>query len=1592
MSLTVDALLAAEDSSDEEETPAAKPPAPPPSAAPQPAAPAQPESPLPKPEEARTGASSAPAPAASAAPSPPTAPAAPSPVKEKAPRSDSSDSEKEAASRKPKPNKAAMTVEDLLAGGGDLTDSDEDMEPTPKVSVSAGAGTSASVSAPADSEGADRSTVQTASSNAEKPKESGAQMSLEALLAGSDSSDEDDSPKTKKSVNSKVKAPAPEEEEKEDPKKFLQDPWDWCHEHESRVLLVNPEMSNESELQGDKGTDVSSAAFPQIFQQQMLPEVKDMLQQEAGLPTCVATHPRLLGIGTLRGGVVLVDPKSQEVPVPRKPALMPPSQTEASAVTAVAFSGDGSSILVGHKNGQLVLWDLATQKCIQVVKDAHTSAVVSVVFWRPNRQYALSSDVSGCVLLLTFTSVFGVHKCERQLLLERSSKIGVTLRMLPLPPITGNAGGPLTGTDAHCLVALCSTNAIVLLTLHPQVQLLHKMQYQSKDIARHASWLPDAAWVRRAEPTPQEMQGGPASPQPKQQAESKGQGKAGAKTYHDDARLCVAFGLSIHLLSMGFQSEPGKKEAFKIQPLQKFSWSAPIHCLIGFSEGMFAILDAAGKLSLVQLPYLEDKDTGTDKRSAGGAGGPPEIQTIHSEDVTAWNLSYHTHTSFDGTEDAKSHHSAIAVVGIRSRQLYVCGMKDVRRLVLGRWGTRIEDLVNRNQWTTALNILLALHNGSLPPLLDFPFQMDKRQAAVGSRANQFVQSYLVNGMQADAGKEQLQRVCSTAVDACIRMGLWSVLYKTVFESFKSAGLMNIYCGCLESFIVRGQIPAMRMDSEVLSSILQSYTQNIEEEEMEVAKRFKNHETGQMELPWYMDCDHHPSLFPTARRLQRFVLSVDVSQLDLNLAIRLFTQHRLWTALVYVYSSLRDYVSPLELLVGECARLVKAGLVLPPEEQHKIPTPHPGEAPIMHCQLVRKLFFFLARCFESRPFPFDQRVGPGMVSLVLLGPGPSAIPDLLRRILQREGSGRAPQLFLRLLRLSPLGLFNGLALLYTSPSGSHAVQSYGKNEENGESVLGDMFGPLSLDSLFEAVDSAVDACIAQAEEEGQPLPPNTENAFLMFVARAVTKARLSLPGGLFKRVVDHLLAKPPADAIPAPFEQSSNDETQQLLIGVLSSEQDLGPERRENFVQRAVAQSFFSVASWLHEEYGEYDKALDCRLRDQTLREGIFEYIICRLAEECENPDRSSALVEGTLQRLPRLVAVDAERAAAMVCEQFANLTSHDAVLGRLNGYPEIEMQYLDRLLIQDRSGHWKSQDERQRFYDDHVVRYVELLCQLQPVEVLPFLKDNETLPLRECLDLCRQNYVTDAAAYLLERTGDFGAVLELLLGDYEQVLMKLHRVFIDPSPKEKDAVSKCVRRLTKEKTGNDDEETEEWWDGLDEARRCVETLESADQMSGRNSQLMTPVQLEELWMGFLGHTVKSQEKLAETREGGSKRRNGLAAALEELITRVMAGVIAYLSLPQALQRICTEWGSSTLAVLRAPLARMLSGLAFQQGLLRAAKAIAAQDVVKPFCAIKAKGSRAVSVDPDAVSWPAGAEMKLFLGVTDFKSSRRNEDS
>ncbi|CAJ1413458.1 unnamed protein product [Effrenium voratum] len=223
-----------------------------------------------------------------------------------------------------------------------------------------------------------------------------------------------------------------------------------------------------------------------------------------------------------------------------------------------------------------------------------------------------------------------------------------------------------------------------------------------------------------------------------------------------------------------------------------------------------------------------------------------------------------------------------------------------------------------------------------------------------------------------------------------------------------------------------------------------------------------------------------------------------------------------------------------------------------------------------------------------------------------------------------------------------------------------------------------------------------------------------------------------------QVVDHLLAWPVKGA---------RREVEQMLIGVLASQECF--DGRAHAMVISKAGGFWGLASWLHERNGDLGRALDCRLQDPELREQIFEFIITKLAE-----DANFALIEAALQRLQALVEVDSERCSLMLCEQFANVPDHSQVLEGLQAYPQMEMRYLESLL---RRG---SAAERQTFFNQYVVRYIDLLCQHCPSAVLPFILENEALPLRECLDLCGRYRVTDASVHLLERTGDFAGVLQ----------------------------------------------------------------------------------------------------------------------------------------------------------------------------------------------------------------------------------------
>lgn len=71
-------------------------------------------------------------------------------------------------------------------------------------------------------------------------------------------------------------------------------------------------------------------------------------------------------------------------------------------------------------------------------------------------------------------------------------------------------------------------------------------------------------------------------------------------------------------------------------------------------------------------------------------------------------------------------------------------------------------------------------------------------------------------------------------------------------------------------------------------------------------------------------------------------------------------------------------------------------------------------------------------------------------------------------------------------------------------------------------------------------------------------------------------------------------------------------------------------------------------------------------------------------------------------------------------------------------------------------------------YKIHLFFLVQLLCQFERNSVLKFLETFDNYRLEHCLRLCQEYGVTDAAAFLLERVGDVGSALVLLMSAFDE--------------------------------------------------------------------------------------------------------------------------------------------------------------------------------------------------------------------------------
>ena len=133
------------------------------------------------------------------------------------------------------------------------------------------------------------------------------------------------------------------------------------------------------------------------------------------------------------------------------------------AVTAVAISHDGSRLMSGYEQGQVVRWDMDSGKILNTIADVHTTPVLTVAF-TDDRKLAVTHDAAGRIFTHGFKRVMGMRVADSNCVYtaEHPSELASCMQVLRYddrPQVS------------DCIVVAIGTlKKIILLQLKPQLR------------------------------------------------------------------------------------------------------------------------------------------------------------------------------------------------------------------------------------------------------------------------------------------------------------------------------------------------------------------------------------------------------------------------------------------------------------------------------------------------------------------------------------------------------------------------------------------------------------------------------------------------------------------------------------------------------------------------------------------------------------------------------------------------------------------------------------------------------------------------------------------------------------------------------------------------------------------------------------------------------------------------------------------------------------------------------------------------------------------------------------------------------------------
>lgn len=214
---------------------------------------------------------------------------------------------------------------------------------------------------------------------------------------------------------------------------------------------------------------------------------------------------------------------------------------------------------------------------------------------------------------------------------------------------------------------------------------------------------------------------------------------------------------------------------------------------------------------------------------------------------------------------------------------------------------------------------------------------------------------------------------------------------------------------------------------------------------------------------------------------------------------------------------------------------------------------------------------------------------------------------------------------------------------------------------------------------------------------------------------------------------------------------------------------------DQLIDMAMVMKLHRVVVELYMKQRKYMRAFQAVLSsdDEALRSSIFGLILVGIHDR--GADAMRPFVQDSVSQL---VSISPQASARLIFEHFS--ADVLAVIRGLDAFPQVQFDFLSSALDVEDTGILELLEKNggPRAAQDVSDLYFRLMCRFRPSSVYRFLQTHDNYRPDFCLRLCQEYKITNAIAYLMERSGDAQGAVDLMVGVLDDVLRQ--KVFDKP--------------------------------------------------------------------------------------------------------------------------------------------------------------------------------------------------------------------